>query len=165
VERESSRHNYARLGRRAYRGVAIVEFALVFPLLLTVVLSIIQTGLLINAYVSIANAGREGSRAAISYLNASGGDATRREAARVAVYGNTDPTLRAPTGFATAAGDLYPWDASDVQFVSSSPSATNPLRSGEPVTVTVRYRFKLLFGLIPQIPEMDLTARSTMIIE
>ncbi|MBD3944495.1 TadE/TadG family type IV pilus assembly protein [Nocardioides ganghwensis] len=49
---------------RAERGAAAVEFALVVPLLLAVVFSIIDLGFAINRYTVLNNATREGVRAA-----------------------------------------------------------------------------------------------------
>lgn len=49
---------------RAERGAAAVEFALVVPLLLAAVFSIIDLGFAINRYTVLNNATREGVRAA-----------------------------------------------------------------------------------------------------
>jgi Flp pilus assembly protein TadG len=49
---------------RAERGAAAVEFALVVPLLLAIVFSIIDLGFAINRYTVLNNATREGVRAA-----------------------------------------------------------------------------------------------------
>ena len=46
------------------KGQTLVEFALVLPVLLAVVFGIIQFGIILNAYVSITHAAREGVRLA-----------------------------------------------------------------------------------------------------
>lgn len=46
------------------KGQALVEFALVLPILLVVVLGIVQFGVILNGYVSITHAAREGARMA-----------------------------------------------------------------------------------------------------
>src|SRR5450759_2456703 len=49
------------------RGQSLVEFALVLPLLLLILLGIIQFGFIFNTQVTITNAAREGARAATIY--------------------------------------------------------------------------------------------------
>jgi Flp pilus assembly protein TadG len=51
----------------ASRGQSLVEFALVLPLLLLILLGIIQFGFIFNTQVTITNAAREGARAATIY--------------------------------------------------------------------------------------------------
>jgi Flp pilus assembly protein TadG len=51
----------------ASRGQSLVEFALVLPLLMLILLGIIQFGLIFNTQVTITNAAREGARAATIY--------------------------------------------------------------------------------------------------
>lgn len=43
-------------------GVALVEFAIVVPILLLLLVGILDTGRAVNAYVTISNASREGAR-------------------------------------------------------------------------------------------------------
>ena len=50
---------------RAERGAELIEFALVFPLLLAMVLGIIDFGFLFRNYEVLTNAAREGARIAI----------------------------------------------------------------------------------------------------
>lgn len=54
------------------RGAELIEFALVFPLLLLVVLGIIDFGFLFHRYQVVTNAAREGARVAVlpGYSNA-----------------------------------------------------------------------------------------------
>jgi Flp pilus assembly protein TadG len=51
--------------RRSERGAELVEFALVFPLLLLVSLGIIDFGLLFQRYEVLTNAAREGARVSV----------------------------------------------------------------------------------------------------
>ena len=54
-----------RLGRyRSARGAELVEFAIVFPLVLIGIVSLIEMGLLFNQYEALTNAAREGARLA-----------------------------------------------------------------------------------------------------
>jgi Flp pilus assembly pilin Flp len=52
------------------RGAVAVEFALVLPLLLTLVFGIVQFGLALNTKLTLTHAAREGARAAIVGANA-----------------------------------------------------------------------------------------------
>ena len=51
--------------RTAERGAELVEFALVFPMLLLVMLGIMDFGFLFQRYEVVTNAAREGARVAI----------------------------------------------------------------------------------------------------
>lgn len=47
------------------KGQALVEFAIILPLLLLLIMGIVQFSMIINSYLSIQNAAREGARAGI----------------------------------------------------------------------------------------------------
>lgn len=49
------------------RGAALVEFALVFPILLLLLMGIVEFGLLFYNKQVLTNASREGARAGIAY--------------------------------------------------------------------------------------------------
>jgi len=51
-------------GQAGDRGAATVEFALVLPLLLTLIVGMIQFGVAYNAYLGVTHAAREGARMA-----------------------------------------------------------------------------------------------------
>ena len=67
--------------RRSDRGVALVEFALVAPILFLLVLGIIEFGFLYSGYITLTGAAREGARIAVV-----GGD---EDAIRAAVVNHT----------------------------------------------------------------------------
>jgi Flp pilus assembly protein TadG len=50
---------------RNNKGQALVEFAIILPILLLLILGIVQFGMMINSYLSIQYAAREGARAGI----------------------------------------------------------------------------------------------------
>ena len=52
-------------GPRSERGSQLIEFALVLPLLLLLVLGILDFGLLFQRYEAVTNAAREGARVAV----------------------------------------------------------------------------------------------------
>jgi hypothetical protein len=72
------------------RGVELIEFALIFPTLLLVVLGIMDFGFLFQRYEVLTNAAREGARVAIlpGYSN---GDVTARVTQYLASGGLTGP--------------------------------------------------------------------------
>lgn len=72
------RRRWSSLGRwRSELGAEFVEFALVFPLLLLVVMGISDFGLMFQQYEVITNAAREGARVAV-LPNYTAADATTR---------------------------------------------------------------------------------------
>ncbi|NSW89702.1 MAG: pilus assembly protein [Firmicutes bacterium] len=50
---------------KSKKGQSLVEFTIIFPLLLLVVMGIIEFGVMLNSYLAINNAAREGARAGI----------------------------------------------------------------------------------------------------
>jgi len=48
--------------RRNEKGQSLVEFALVVPLVILILMAIIEFGFMFNAYITISNASREGAR-------------------------------------------------------------------------------------------------------
>ena len=50
--------------RKSERGVSLIEFALVIPILLLLILGIIEFGWIYNGYVTLNGAAREGARIA-----------------------------------------------------------------------------------------------------
>lgn len=55
--------------KRNEKGQSLVEFALVLPLLLFLIMGIIQFGLVLSGYVTVSNAAREGARVGIIEKN------------------------------------------------------------------------------------------------
>jgi Flp pilus assembly protein TadG len=100
-------------------GQALVEFAIVLPLLIAVVLGIVQFGIAYNNYVTLTNATRVGARkAAVSrFLGDSGASA---QAATVAAA----PNLKLKTSdviIAVSPGGSWTTPGSDVSVSASYP--------------------------------------------
>lgn len=72
------------------RGAELVEFALIFPTLLLVMLGIMDFGFLFQRYEVLTNAAREGARLAI-LPNYSNSDVQARVTAYLTAGGLTDP--------------------------------------------------------------------------
>jgi Flp pilus assembly protein TadG len=59
------RHLQRSRSRHGFRGQSLVEFALVFPIVIVILLAIFDLGRLVFAYNDIGNAARQGARTAI----------------------------------------------------------------------------------------------------
>lgn len=116
---------------RDERGATIVEFALVAPVLILVVLACLDFGRALNAYVTVANASREGAR-------------------YVAVH----PDATAATIHDFLAGRIVPLDASALTVAPPVPLRTTDPRwaTGAPapwaVSVTVAYRWDAATAIV-----------------
>jgi len=102
------------------RGAAAVEFAILLPLLVMLVLGIIEFGRAYNAQITLTNAARDGVR-----VMAIGGDPT---AARTAARNG-----------AASVSSTIPDSA-----ITLSPSACSP---GNQVTLTINYTLSTITGI------------------
>ncbi|MDP2871772.1 MAG: pilus assembly protein [Bacillota bacterium] len=122
------------------RGQAVVELALIIPVLLLLVLGVVEFGRLFNAYMTVQHAAREGARLGI--LGATDNEIMNR------VLQNTvtlDPA-QVVIGIAPAAG--------------SRPS-------GSILTVSVSYNFRVLMPLLSSVvgSTIPITATLSMRVE
>lgn len=147
--------------KHAKAGVAMVEFALLLPTLMLVLFGIIECGFLFSSYVAITNVAREGARVGTSYTATSDDERTLK--VMEAITSSYDASWPTPMGLAANVGSLDGPNAIQVTYAVTDP--TNVARSGQPMTVTVRYRYTLAFGLVPQLPSMTFTGTSAMRIE
>ncbi len=106
--------------RRGERGAAAVEFALVLPVLLLLVLGMIEFSRVYNVQISLSNAAREGARSMAIHNNPT----QARAAASLAAPSVTSPVLT--TGNIT----VSPTDCT----------------AGSTATVTINYDVQLLTG-------------------
>ncbi len=127
-------------GLETNSGQAILEFALVLPLLVLFIVGIFDLGYAVFTNNMLENAARAGARAGIIMSN---GDDVIRARVRAAA-----PTLNLPN---------------DQITISPSPTRT----FDEPITVTVRYAYRPFTPGIAQIIPggMQLSATSVMIVE
>jgi len=141
------------------RSQSMVEFALVAPLLLVLIMGIIDFGLGFGSYVQLKNAAREGARYAVVGNPAGSYPADCTGSMTTSVIGHV----------CIAVNDL---NLADLQSVSVQyPSGQ---ASGNSVVVTAHYRYQLitpLGGLVTfftggSFPgELDMTATSDMRLE
>ena len=132
------------------RGAALVEFALVLPILLLLSMGIIQYGIIFNATNSVSQIAREGGRsAAVNGLKANG-DALIEQSVRNAA---------ASTGLVVDPTDLT---------IAISPPPSDPKRAaGEPITVSVTYNMRRKVFLPSMLPQgfSTYTRPSTFMLE
>jgi Flp pilus assembly protein TadG len=118
------------------KGAELVEFALVLPFLLLVVLGIAEFGIMLQRYEAITNAAREGARVAVLP-----GYTTADVQARVSQYLSSG---RVPTTAAAGGSPANPVVAvTDQSLVvtNGASSTTIPLKR---VTVTYTYSYMFL---------------------
>lgn len=122
------------------KGQALVETALVLPIILLILLGIIEFGLIFNSYLVVGNASREG--------------------ARTAAVGATDTEIR------TLVGNVATTLNAAKMTVSISPSQS-VRKKGDEVSVTVVYDYNLMTPIISAIipGPLELTSRSVMRVE
>lgn len=122
------------------RGQALVETALVLPIILLILLGIIDFGLMFNNYLVVSNASREG--------------------ARTAAVGATDSEITSLV--ANVAATL------DVSKITVTITPSQSLRKkGDEVVVTVDYDYNMITPIISSIipGPLHLSSRSVMRIE
>ena len=121
-------------------GQALVEFALILPILLLLVMGILQFGMMLNSYLSIENASREGARAGI--------------------IGSSDSEIKS-TVIATSPS-LDP----NIVIVTITPTEANR-KSGETLTVKVTYNYILNVPIISSLFNnvIELNGQTSMRVE
>jgi len=127
-----------RNGRAVHdRGAAALEFALVLPILLILVLGIVEFGRVFNVQISVTNAAREGAR--VMAIRNSPADA---RAAAIAAAPAVNPAI--------SAGNIT--------------VAPTDCDGGGTVTVTIRYHVNLVSGMFDSIlPPIDLKGTGVML--
>jgi Flp pilus assembly protein TadG len=177
--RITSRFGRVRRRSRA-EGQSLVEFSLVLAPLFLILLGIIQFGFIFNSYITLANATREGAREGSVYVYQQSQGKSANDAARntdiLATIQNSMNMLSttAPhfttSGTWTQSGDVYTnGDLTVTYAVPDTVTASDP-RTGETVTVRVRYHQDLLIPLISALLPKDgngrmvLTGEVTMVL-
>jgi Flp pilus assembly protein TadG len=116
-----TRNTRLTFNTRSDRGAVAVEFALILPILLTILLGILEFGLAYNAQITITNAAREGARA-------------------LSIGGATTPFA----AVSAASAALTP--AVTQADLTISPSACTTAMAGQTATVTIKYPYKFFSG-------------------
>ena len=146
------------------RGQSLVEFALVVPVFLLVLLAIVQFGFIFNAQVTITNAAREGARAATIYVYDSNlANKATNDSAR-----NADALAAAKQSLGILDASQFPTIGTNFVVAYSLPTGVqdSDARTGEQVTVTITYRqdliIPLIANLLPGVTNNKLSQSSTV---
>ncbi len=116
-----------------FRGQAIVEFAVVLPILLLLMLGLINLGVLINAQIILTQAAWEGARAGTTLNSSLGeGDAEIIGAVQASLTGLSNPT--------SVTVNINPGEVERAALPWPKPR-------GEPLTVRLAYPMKLSLPL------------------
>lgn len=120
------------------KGQSLVEFALLVPLLILILLAIIEFGFMFNAYLTLANGSREGAR-----LGSVGGNDAQIETRIEEVTSHLDAGL---------------------MTVSVTPAYRS---RGDMITVTVNYDYNFITPFISGFlnPIVDLESETSMRVE
>jgi Flp pilus assembly protein TadG len=131
--------------RRREGGVTMVEFALIAPLALVLILGLLVTGIVVLNQVELTNGVRDGARAAA----VCGG----------AGFQDTTGSIKLPNGQACTQSNLNSYIQSRIQtipgvtpivqvFVNGSPQSLDKCQKGQIVSVTASYAQPLYAPLV-----------------
>ena len=132
-----------RAWRRAEEGAELIEFMIVFPILMLILAGIMDFGMLLRNYEVVTNAAREGARWVSTHPENPVGAMARvtAEAERIGL-----------------SPDAVDDSLIMVTFTPNKASYT----AGEDVTVSVAHDYQLLFGIVTAIPEISFETSATM---
>ena len=147
-----------RASSRRSRGQALVEFALVLPLLLLFIFGVIDAGRLIFTYNTVANAARNGARVAIVNQSTAGTNTC-----------DTTSATAWPVGCAVVSGLALNLDPTAVDVTYRNPTDTGActaMEIGCLAVVEVTGHFQPLTPIIGQfLGAMDVSSTTTIPIE
>ncbi|MBI2862078.1 MAG: pilus assembly protein [Chloroflexi bacterium] len=144
------------------KGQALVEFALVAPIVFLVIIGVIEMSRGVYLYNTLANVAREGARAGMVIQDDS---VWTVDGNRSGTYATTSPYLGTSTIVGKAAAQAVMLDPAQTTVVISAPMGTTRYLK-LPLEVSVSYPFRpVVFQWLPGSPTMTLTARTTMRIE
>jgi Flp pilus assembly protein TadG len=163
-------------------GQSLVEFALVVPPMLLIILGIIQFGFIFNTYVTMTNATREAARTGTIYrydgaLSKAQNDSARNAQVLTSLKASMNYLSRTAPEFTnggtwTSSGGGLTFTNGDVVVTYTIPSGLtdSDARTGEQITVTATYHqtlvIPLISGLLPHDGggRMRLSGQVTMVI-
>lgn len=136
--------------RRCRSGATAVEFALVLPLFVLLMMAMVEFGRVFWVQVSLRHAVEQTARSAMAeYTRESFSDSSF-----IAWFNSWEPALEA-----RAPQDIYGWDPSAVVFTAAIERAASA-DDVDYVTIAATYRFEFLFPVVPGGAARMLTAQS-----
>lgn len=139
---------------RRETGQTVVEFAVILPLVVMVVLALADFGRALYMYLEAEHAASDGARVAAVDFVPSGGTSLQNYLAQQLTYGE----------FQNGSGSTKYGAQGKGQVCISFPAGGTPQR-GDPVTVQVKSTFKWLPGGVLPTPSMTIVGSSTQRIE
>ncbi len=144
------------------RGQAVVEIALLLPVLLVVLFGIIMAGFTFYAFIQVSNAAREGARAGSVYrITQATSGLTLEESVEQAIYDSGSG--------ASALGFLSPTSpsfdvSSDVSIALADIDSDSEISAGDQLSVSITYRYTLplVSQLVPSFPQPITIVRNVM---
>lgn len=118
------------------KGQATVEFALLLPVMIFLILLVVEIGMMLNSYLKIANASRE--------------------AARIIAVGKTE--IQAQAAIDTMTSGLEPSNISKV-ITPASP------KKYDEITVVITYKYTPLTGMLNALLPSNLSTKTVMMRE
>ena len=135
-------------------GQTVVEFAVILPLVVMVILALADFGRALYMYLEAEHAASDGARIAAVDYTPSGGVSLQNYLAQQLIYGE----------FQNGSGSTSYGAQGKGQVCISFPAGGTPQR-GDPVTVQVKSTFKWLPGGVLPTPSMTIVGSSTQRIE
>ncbi|HJW84887.1 MAG TPA: TadE family protein [Anaerolineae bacterium] len=133
------------------RGQSLVEFALMLPVLLTMLMGTLDIGRMYFAYIAIQNAAGEGALYAAIHPNC----ARASDGPQCA-----DPNNAEFRAIHESPGGAVDWTRVTIEV---EPADRSGLREGDPITIQVRYQYDILTPVISPLVtdgKLGLTARA-----
>ncbi len=147
----------SRLVRHRSHGQGLVEFALILPVLLILLLGILDFGRAIYAYNTLSNASRAGVRVAIVNQNGAGLGCVGGSNASPG-----DPTMTSPQDCAEQAAVVLGGATATVTYRNiTDTAACSPVQVGCLAVVTTSYTFTLITPIISNIVGSSIVLSST----
>jgi Flp pilus assembly protein TadG len=160
-------HRARRSGRDG--GQSLVEFALVLTPLFFVLLGIIQFGFIFNGYVTVTNATREAAREGSIYLydrtlTKAQNDAARNSVVKATVLNSLNLLKSTSPQFTTGStwsqsGDTFTNGDLIVSYVLPGDVEDSMPRTGQQMTVKVRYHLDIIVPIISALLPLDGSGR------
>ncbi len=139
---------------RPQRGQALVEMALMFPVVFALALGIFEMGLAFNSYLTLTAAAREGARAGAIYLYDPSFSQAQHDQNRESRTGTSNPyaddirdTVFNSLGIMRKSDRFFEKDY-DVIVTYTPAAGTSLTRKGDMLGVSVTYRYQFFTPLI-----------------
>jgi Flp pilus assembly protein TadG len=146
------------LRRTSRKGQAVVEFALTVPFFLMLLLAGVEFGVLINGHMVLANAAREGARAA-----ALGQNITTVNSRIISMAGRLEVDGNAiRVEYSADQGQTWTRMAVPAPGVAAAQPVNNPAANGDLVRVQVTVSYKQLTNFVPGMNGLQIVKTVTM---